>query len=201
MGRAERLRLRHRLDVATHGADVLERTLRVLRTEERVMLERRGKAERAWREAVRTAETWLRHAAVLGGQRGLTTAARDDAAQVDFIWAVTMGVRHPTGASCVVPERQDDEPPPAGTALLNAEAGYRAVLVAAAELAATQTATELLQREIDVTQRRARALRRHWVPTLNDALARCELALQEQEHEEWVRRRWVAQRRPGSAGR
>jgi vacuolar-type H+-ATPase subunit C/Vma6 len=39
---------------------------------------------------------------------------------------------------------------------------------------------------------RARVLRRHWIPRLQDALAHAELALEQAEHEDAVRRRWAA---------
>ncbi|MFF8908316.1 V-type ATP synthase subunit D [Streptomyces olivaceoviridis] len=42
------------------------------------------------------------------------------------------------------------------------------------------------------TRRRVRALRRHWIPRLRDVLAVADLALEEAEHEEAVRRRWAA---------
>ncbi|WP_258382440.1 hypothetical protein [Streptomyces sp. NTH33] len=59
-------------------------------------------------------------------------------------------------------------------------------------------AAELIAAEAETTRQRVRALRRHWTLRLRRELAAVELALEEAEHEEAVRRRWAAspRRRP-----
>ncbi|MFJ8094852.1 V-type ATP synthase subunit D [Streptomyces griseofuscus] len=52
-------------------------------------------------------------------------------------------------------------------------------------------------RESARTRQRVRALRRHCIPRLRDELAALELALEESEHAEAVRRRWAATRGGG----
>ncbi|MDX2874026.1 V-type ATP synthase subunit D, partial [Streptomyces ipomoeae] len=70
-------------------------------------------------------------------------------------------------------------------------AGGRAVR-AAAEYAAAHAAAELVGAEVISTRHRVRALRRHWIPRLREDLARADLALEQAEHEDSVRRRWAA---------
>ncbi|MET9078991.1 V-type ATP synthase subunit D, partial [Streptomyces sp. NPDC004232] len=67
----------------------------------------------------------------------------------------------------------------------------RAAVGAAAEHAAHEAAAELLAAEAARTRQRVRALRRHWIPRLESELSSVELALEEAEHEEAVRRRWA----------
>ncbi|MEU0216689.1 V-type ATP synthase subunit D, partial [Streptomyces sp. NPDC006265] len=54
---------------------------------------------------------------------------------------------------------------------------------------------EYLGAEVSSTRHRVRALRRHWIPRLREALDRSDLALEQAEHEDSVRRRWAARRR------
>ena len=49
-GRAGRLRLRHSLDVAVRGADLLERKLQILREEHQRLLQAEESATQAWHE-------------------------------------------------------------------------------------------------------------------------------------------------------
>ncbi|MGW0208427.1 V-type ATP synthase subunit D, partial [Streptomyces sp. NPDC003233] len=125
-------------------------------------------------------------------ERALVEAAPADRARVDIRWAALMGVRHPTAVECAAPVRSPAEPTPTNTALAHAETAYRAAVRAAAELAAHQAAADLLAAEAGRTRRRVRALRRHWIPRLRAELDAVELALEEREHEEAVRRRWAA---------
>ncbi|MEV6616653.1 V-type ATP synthase subunit D [Streptomyces sp. NPDC051051] len=81
---------------------------------------------------------------------------------------------------------------PTDTALVHAEAVYGRALRAAAEYAVAHDAAELMGAEVVSTRHRVRALRRHWIPRLREALDRAELALEQAEHEDGVRRRWAA---------
>ncbi|MFH7334059.1 V-type ATP synthase subunit D [Streptomyces sp. KHY 26] len=196
-GRAGRLRLRRSLTTATRGADLLERKLRLLSDREHTARLAAREAERVWREWLAEAETWLVRGVLLGGESALSASAPADRARVDVRWAVLMGVRHPVAVDWTDPVRTPAEPTAPNTALAHAERAYRAAVRAAAELAVHRTAADLLAAETGRTRQRVRALRRHWIPRLRDELAALELALEESEHEEAVRRRWAATRAGG----
>ncbi|WP_187645379.1 V-type ATP synthase subunit D [Streptomyces sp. TRM49041] len=199
-GRAGRLRLRHSLDVAERGADLLERKLRILRSEHRRLLRAEESAARAWRDLLSEAETWLLRGLLLGGQQALDSAAEGlGPADVTVHWTVSMGVRHPATVSTSVPDRPSTAAAPSNTALVHAEAAYGRAVRAAAEYAAAHAAAEMVGAEVVSTRHRVRALRRHWIPRLREALDRADLALEQSEHEDTVRRRWAA--RSAEAGR
>ncbi|MFF7795688.1 V-type ATP synthase subunit D [Streptomyces sp. NPDC007991] len=192
-GRAGRLRLRHSLDVAERGADLLEQKLRILRSEHQRLLRTEQEAADAWRDLLAEAESWLLRALLLGGEQSLDAAAAGiGAAEVTVRWATSMGVRHPAAVALSVPARPPTAAAPTNTALVHAEAAYGRAVRAAAEYAAAHAAAELVGTEVISTRHRARALRRHWIPRLREALERSDLALEQAEHEDSVRRRWAA---------
>lgn len=192
-GRAGRLRLRHSLDVAERGADLLEHKLRILRSEHQRLLHAEEAADRAWRKLLSEAESWLLRGLLLGGQQALGSAAAGiGPADVTVRWTVSMGVRHPAAVSLTVPARPPSAAAPANTALVHAEAAYGHAVRAAAEYAAAHAATELVGAELISTRHRVRALRRHWIPHLREALDHANLSLEQAEHEDTVRRRWAA---------
>ncbi|MGW7381761.1 V-type ATP synthase subunit D [Streptomyces sp. NPDC054794] len=193
-GRAGRLRLRRNLATAVRGADLLERKLRLLLDRERAQRRAAEEAGSAWRAKLADAGTWLVRGVLLGGEQALAQAVPGDRARVDVEWAALMGVRHPAAVAWTAPVRSPAEPTPPNTALAHAETAYRAAVRAAAEYAAHQTAAELLAAEAERTRQRVRTLRRHWIPRLQHELTAVELALEEAEHEEAVRRRWAASR-------
>ena len=80
--------------------------------------------------------------------------------------------------------------PPANTALIHAEAAYADAVRAAAVYAVAQAAAHAVGAEVLSTRQRVRALQRHWIPRLEQALARVDLALEQSE--DAVRRRWAA---------
>ncbi|MDX3242150.1 V-type ATP synthase subunit D, partial [Streptomyces sp. ME18-1-4] len=105
-GRAGRLRLRHSLDVAERGADLLEQKLRILRSEHQRLLRAREAAERDWRDLLSEAESWLLRGLLLGGEQALDSAAAGiGAAEVTVHWTTSMGVRHPATVATSVPSR------------------------------------------------------------------------------------------------
>ncbi|MGW1130808.1 V-type ATP synthase subunit D [Streptomyces griseoluteus] len=193
-GRAGRLRLRRSLATAVRGADLLERKLRLLLDREHMARQAAEVAGGAWRQGLAEAETWLVRGVLLGGERALAEAAPAERTRVEVQWGALMGVRHPAAVSWTDPVRSPQEQTPSNTALAHAETAYRAAARAAAELAAHLASAELLGAEAVRTRQRVRALRRHWIPRLRDDLAAAELALEEAEHEEAVRRRWAAGR-------
>ncbi|MDF3149514.1 V-type ATP synthase subunit D, partial [Streptomyces sp. T21Q-yed] len=122
-GRAGRLRLRHNLDVAVRGADLLEQKLRILRSEHQRLLHAEEAAGRAWRELLSEAEDWLLRGLLLGGEGALDSAAAGiGPAEVTVHWTVSMGVRHPAGVATSVPDRPLTAAAPSNTALVHAEA-------------------------------------------------------------------------------
>ncbi|MEU0112401.1 V-type ATP synthase subunit D [Streptomyces bobili] len=197
-GRAGRLRLRRSLDVAERGADLLERKLRILSSEHQRLLHAEESADRARRDLLSEAETWLLRGLLLGGEQALDAAvAGIGPAEVTVRWTSSMGVRRPAAASVAVRARPRTSAAPTNTALVHAEAVYGRALRAAAEYAVAHDAAELMGAEVISTRHRVRALRRHWIPRLREALDRADLALEQAEHEDGVRRRWAAR----SAGR
>ncbi|WP_340375283.1 V-type ATP synthase subunit D [Streptomyces sp. SS7] len=192
-GRAGRLRLRHSLDVAERGADLLEQKLRILRSEHERLADAEATAARAWRDLLSEAERWLLRGLLLSGEQALDAAAAGmPPADVRVEWTTSMGVRHPLAASVSVPARASVAAAPANTALVHAEAAYARAVRAAAAYAAARTAAELVGAEVVSTRHRVRALRRHWIPRLREELGRADLALEQAEHEDGVRRRWAA---------
>ncbi|MGW9029078.1 V-type ATP synthase subunit D [Streptomyces sp. NPDC055722] len=177
------------------GADLLERKLRLLLDRERELRRTAEEAGRIWEDRLAEAETWCVRGLLLGGERGLFEAAPADRAGVDVEWTALMGVSHPSRVSWTAPVRSPAEPTPGNTALAHAETAYRAAVHSAAQHAAARTAAELIAAEAERTRQRVRALRRHWIPQLAHELAAVELALEEGEHEEAVRRRWAASSR------
>ena len=192
-GRAGRLWLIHRLDVALRGADVLDqKRLALLRQRARlaaVLEETRSDWERAAREA----ETWWNRAAVLGGERMLELAAAGGStrAEVRVEWRNSLGVVHPAEADVTT---GGPPVPPGSSALAYAAGAHAHALEAAARYGATRMAYERTEAELRATALRLRALERRWIPEHERALAARELALDETEREDAVRNRWVIRR-------
>lgn len=194
-GRAGRLRLRHRLEVAQRGAELLERKLRALQKEQQRRTRRVRDSGDEWTRRAGEADTWLLRAALLTGQRGLQLARPHESAVISVEWANTMGLRYPAQATCTLPSRMPDSPGlPSSAALIDAEKAYGAALAAAVRHAADRAALRAICAEVTATRHRVRALRRRWIPRLEDALSIVELELEEQERAEGLRRRWAAQR-------
>ncbi|MFD8544487.1 V-type ATP synthase subunit D [Streptomyces sp. NPDC059649] len=192
--RAGRLRLRRSLDVALRGADLLEQKLHILQVRHEALRDAERTCAGRWHENVAVAETWLLRALLLGGEQALAAAAEGmGPAEVTVDETSTMGVRHPSGASCSFPDRDPVAAAPRNTALAQAEAAYREAVRAAADYAAARAAARLVGAELLRVRHRVRALRRHWIPRLEEALARVGLALEQTDHEDAVRRRWAAQ--------
>ncbi|WP_327412408.1 V-type ATP synthase subunit D [Streptomyces sp. NBC_01233] len=191
-GRAGRLRLRRSLDTALRGADLLERKLQILLAREEELRRAEEEADHAWRQHLGEAETWLLRGLLLGGEQALASAVVADRAEATVEWTASMGVRHPSGVSWTPAARSPAEPTPGNTALVVAEGAYREAVRAAAEFAAARTAARLLAEETHRTRLRVRVLRRHWIPRMHRELAAADLALEQAEHEDSVRRHWAA---------
>jgi V/A-type H+-transporting ATPase subunit D len=188
-GRSGRLWLQHRLAVAERGAALLDQKLRILRAEVRRATLAADTSGAAWTAAAEEAGRWLLRASLLGGERAVRLASDGVLAQVELTWASTMGVRHPAGATCVLPPQADL--PLGGAALVQAREAHLRAVDAAVRHAADVAAVQLLRAEEAATRRRLRAVQERWVPLLESTLRAAELGLEEQEHEDGVRLRWA----------
>ncbi|MFR9799096.1 V-type ATP synthase subunit D [Streptomyces sp. MS06] len=191
-GRAGRARTHRSLAAARRGADLLDRKLRVLRSRHEVLVRAEQAERERWHTGLRRAERWFGRGLLLDGEDALGAYAAVSPARLDVTWTATMGVRHPQDAACTAGERDPDLPDPANTALLHAAAAYAEALRAAGHHAAARAAVLAVEEEMSSTRRRVRALRRHWIPRLEAALADADAALEQAEHEDAVRRRWAA---------
>jgi V/A-type H+-transporting ATPase subunit D len=191
-GRAGRLWLRHRLEVAERAADLLDRKLRILRVEqERLRLLTRQSREE-WQARCAAADEWLLRASLLGGRRALRLAQDGGVAEVTVGYGATMGVRHPVRVDFVAPP-----PTPAvldGAVLISAREACQAALAAAGRYAAASAASRLVDEEVAVTRQRIRAVKSRWIPRLRAALTDVEFVLEEQEREDGARLRRINMR-------
>ena len=74
-GRGGRLWLARRIEVATTGADLLDKKRRALVQEERRLRVLARQTASAWADAAREAETWVNRAAVMAGEEKLAMLA------------------------------------------------------------------------------------------------------------------------------
>ncbi|HUI04790.1 MAG TPA: V-type ATP synthase subunit D [Acidimicrobiales bacterium] len=201
-GRAGRLWLRRRLASARRSLDLLDRKRQLLRRELADLAPRRRQAAEDWAGACLEAERWGVRATVLGGAADVALAAAgvEGRAAVDVPWDNTMGVLHPAGPRCRLPVLSPAEAAAGNAAVAPAAAAYRRALDAAAAHGALERSFHLIDAELRATERRRRAIERHRLPALEDALARLELRLDELEREERVVGHW-AQRRHGASTR
>ena len=143
----------------------------------------------------REAEQWLLRAVLLGGERAIEPSADAGVPELTISYAMTMGVRHPAGATCVMSQPSGWE----GPAAAQARQAHRAALTAAAHHAAAQAALAAVEREANTTRYRLRAVRDRWIPRLRDALAQVEFSLEELERADAARLRRAARTRPSSS--
>jgi V/A-type H+-transporting ATPase subunit D len=193
-GRAGRLWLQHRQEVATRGADLLDKKRHGLVQEHRrlVVLARGTHAE--WDKAAREAELWINRAAVMAGEEQLAIlAAKHRAAEVTVRWRSSMGLVFASEASV---ELGAPAPGAAGGSAATdlAMAASRRAVEAAVKDAVARSALARVAAELAVTSRRQRALEHRWLPALDAALTRLNESLDELEREEGARAFWVRQR-------
>jgi V/A-type H+-transporting ATPase subunit D len=199
-GRAGRLWLTGRLRTAQRAATLLDRKLRILRTEqERFVLLTRRTGEAAARTR-RAADQWLARAAATGGQRSIRLARTDGPATVEVEWATVMGIRYPASAECHVPGPATSAPVDGSAALTGARAAYQEALTAAVSHAVASAARRVVDREAAITRQRLRAINDRWIPRLDEALRELTQLLEETERAETVQLRWAATARPGAEG-
>jgi V/A-type H+-transporting ATPase subunit D len=184
-GRAGRLRLERRLQVARRGADLLDRKLRILQRELPGLRDEAARAARDWERCAADADRSLLRAALLGGQRAIRLGSDDALAEVDVGYAVTVGVPHPAGCTCTFPSPEGW----AGPAVAAARHAHQAALEAAARSAAASAALRIMEAETAATRLRLRAVRDRWIPLLEQARAAVALAIDEQERADGARLR------------
>ncbi|HET7339384.1 MAG TPA: V-type ATP synthase subunit D [Candidatus Dormibacteraeota bacterium] len=196
-GRAGRLWLEHRVQVATTGADLLDKKRRVLLQEHRRLRVLARDTKEAWVQAAREADTWVNRAAVLAGEEKLAMmAATHPRAEVTVRWRSSMGVAFASEAHVDV----GASPPTVSGGSAAADAAMpaaRRAVDAAVNDAVAQSALKRVARELAVTSRRHRALEHRWLPALTIAAERLAAALDEIEREEATRILWAKQHRKG----
>jgi V/A-type H+-transporting ATPase subunit D len=191
-GRAGRLWLQRRLRTGRLAADLLDRKLRILRTEQERYARLAEQTGAQWRDSCREADHWGLRGALVGGRRELRFAAPAQPADVSVEWANVMGIRYPVGATCVVPDPLAGARGPGTAALVEASAAYRTAVQAAATHAAAEAAHRAIAAEVIQTRRRLHAITDRWLPELEAALRERVARLEENERAESVRLRWAA---------
>jgi len=188
-GRAGRLWLERRLEVARRGADLLDRKLRILQSELDRLRSSAEQTAREWDRSCATAELWLLRAGLLGGQRAIRLASQGGQfADVTISHAVTMGARHPADAACAMPRPTGWD----GPAVAGAREAHRAALAAAVRHAVATGALRVIEAEAVATRYRLRAVRDRWIPRLEQALAEVTFSIEELERADGARLRLAA---------
>jgi len=195
-GRAGRLWLTRRLQVARRGADLLDRKLRILQAELARFRDSEALTAAEWDRCCADAERWLLRASMLGGERAVRLAADGQPAAVTIPYTVTMGVRHPASPACVIPASVTWD----GPTLTRTRQAHAAALEAAVRHAAAAEALRVIEAEVLATRYRLRAIEDRWIPRLEQALAEVTFALEEQELADAARLRLaIRSGRPDSA--
>ena len=194
-GRMGRLWVLNRLDLAERGVTLLEQKLQLLTALQEELQHKAEQSRHGWEQACREADMWGLRAVLLDGQNAIDLAVTTAPASVTLQWAITAGVRYPDAATCVLPPADDPAVIFPTAASVQATRAYRAAVVAAAECAAAQAAFRTVEQEVYTTRLRARALSRHWLPLLQQELARIELELEEEDRDGAIRVRLVGRQR------
>jgi V/A-type H+-transporting ATPase subunit D len=199
-GRAGRLWLMSRLEVARRGTEVLDQKRRTLLRERRRTAAALARATEAWDRHGRLATESNDRALALAGERRLHLGAlhRAGPATVEVTWWNMIGTPIPTDV------RVDAGAPPdfvalgGGAAVALAAEEHRRTLVHAAAHAAARAAHEAIEMELATTTRRLRAIETRWIPEHEHALRRLELELAERELEDIARARFARRRAGGT---
>lgn len=200
-GRAGRMWLDRRIAVATRGAGLLEQKLRILLDlqDRYALLVERTQVE--WEAAMADLDLWVTRAGLVSGQRGLRTSAAGSAAEVEVAWQLTMGVRHPAAATCVLPADLPTDAVADSAALISARAAAQRAVQAGVDQAVAGSALAAVRAEIATTRRQLRAVQTRWLPRLTEARSWLGQVLDDQEHDEALRLRWSADAAHGRLAR
>jgi V/A-type H+-transporting ATPase subunit D len=184
-GRAGRLWLTHRIAVAERGANHLERKLRILSSQiVRCQLVADLHREE-WVARSQAADTWAVRASLVAGHDSLTD--RSASLDVRVTFTTTIGVRHPVSAEITSHGGLDTVV--GSVAVVRARDAFAAAVAAAVELAISEATCAALNAAQSETRRRARLLRRRWLPRLQRELRMLDLALEQAEQEDHARLR------------
>ena len=196
-GRAGRIWLRSRLEIAARGAALLDRKRQVLlREQQRLRAELRD-AQLAWDAAAAEVEHWTARSAILDGPGRLALLARHvhGRAELEVSWSNLMGARLPAANGVVLPQAPPLSALGASAAAVLLERACRDATLAAARCAVAQRAEAEVSAELARAVRRLRALEHRWIPQHEQALAQLDLALDESQREQAARVRWLTRRR------
>jgi len=143
-----------------------------------------------WDQCGADAQTWLLRAALLSGERAIQLAADGQAADVRISYAMAMGIRYPSTATCAIPPALTWDTPVLG----GARQAHRSALEAAARHAAATAAVRAVEHEVRTTRYRLRAVQDRWIPRLEQALADAIFTIEELERADAARLRLAARR-------
>jgi V/A-type H+-transporting ATPase subunit D len=196
-GRAGRLWLLGRVASARRSVELLDRKRKLLQREHSRLAGLCDETRERWETTCVDGEKWGLWATVLGGVSDVALAAAAVAgrASVELTWRNTMGVPHPDVSRSEPAVLASAEAAAANAAVAPAAAAYRRALEAAVAHAAADLSRRVVNAELRATERRQRAIERHRLPALEEALARLELRLDEMERDERVVARWAQRRR------
>lgn len=200
-GRAGRLALLTRVDVARKAAGLLDRKLSILRGEERRLAVLAERTRQEFHRCAGEADLWLLRAGLLGGQRPLLAARAPSTGQARLrvSWRAAMGVSYPDPDTVELRLPPSERLPAVGSsALPRAALAHQEALAAGVRYAAAATALARVRAELTATRRRLRSIQDRLLPRLQDALHAVELGLDEAEREEGLRLRWSAGPAAGS---
>lgn len=196
-GRAGRIWLVRRLEVARRGADLLDRKRQALLREQARVRAEAANARRAWYDAAVQAASWSARATILDGAGRLELLARhvQSEASLEVTWSNLMGARLPLAEQIVVPDAPPLSALGGSSATVIAARACREATRAAARYAVAERADAELTAELARAARRLRALQQRWIPQHEQALTQLDLALDESQREQAARVRWLADRR------
>jgi V/A-type H+-transporting ATPase subunit D len=195
-GRSGRPWLRHRLELAHRGAELLEHKRHALEREVRRTETLVRTAREEWESRAREAELWLNRAALLAGERQLRRAGAAAKAppELRIQWRRSLAVHYPHLAEITFPPAPNLAALGGTSAIIYALQAHRRACEAALSYAAAKEASERFTEELRATVRRLRATEKRWIPLHEQALANLEVALDEIEREDAARTRWVVRR-------
>lgn len=192
-GRAGRIWLLRRLEIARRGVEVLDQKRQaLLREQQRLAADLAGIA-RAWDLKAREATAWNDRALALAGERRLRLAALHTPVEcrVEVEWRNTLGTVFPAAASVGFGPAPDLVALGGGAGVALAARAHAEAVAAAAAAATAQAAYDAVTAELTATTRRQRAIERRWIPSHEEELHRLGLALDEREREDIARVRWA----------
>lgn len=193
-GRAGRLWLRHRFEVATAGANLLDKKRRALVQEFRRLRVLADATQKEWESAAADAGTWVDRLAVVAGEEEIAALiALQHAAEVGIRWRSEMGVTFASEARVEVGPLPATASGGSAAADLAVPAARRA-LEAGVRNAVAESAFRRVGAELVVTTRRQRALEHRWLPALSAGMARLDETLDELDREAATHSVWACRR-------